>query len=187
MVILVVALGALGLYLALRPRSTRPLEVGDSAAEFTLPLFRNAGTDAATGSDPRPAPAVIRLSDYRHRVVLVNFWATWCPPCVEEAPSLEKFAEQMRTQGITVVGISVDEDANALEKFLDVFRTSFPIARDPQRALATRYGTFKFPETYILDRDGRVAEKIIGAIDWQDSRIVEYVRALAGPSQRASR
>jgi cytochrome c biogenesis protein CcmG, thiol:disulfide interchange protein DsbE len=94
---------------------------------------------------------------------------------------LERFAEQLRPDGTAVIGVSVDQDTDALAKFLAQYHTSFPIARDPDQALAARYGTFKFPETYILDRDGRLAEKIIGAIDWQDPRILEYVRALARP------
>jgi peroxiredoxin len=101
---------------------------------------------------------------------------------VEETPSLEKFAEQMRLRGVTVMGVSVDEDAAALQTFAAEQHLSFPILRDPNQSVANRYGTFKFPETYIIDQEGRVAEKLIGAVDWQDSRIVTFVQELAhGP------
>ena len=184
----VAALMAIGAVLLLRPHQTRPLEVGDSAPNFTLPRLRPAaGSDTAVPVRGQALSPLIRLSEYRHHVVVVNFWATWCPPCIEEAPSLEQFAEQVRPDGTTVIGVSVDQDADALAKFLARSHTSFPIARDPDQALAARYGTFKFPETYILDRDGRLAEKIIGAIDWQDPRILEYVRALARPKESAAR
>ena len=184
----VAALMAVGAVLLLRPHQTRPLEIGDSAPNFTLPRFRPAvGSDTAVPVRGQALSPLIRLSEYRHHVVVVNFWATWCPPCIEEAPSLEQFAEQVRPDGTTVIGVSVDQDADALAKFLARSHTSFPIARDPDQALAARYGTFKFPETYILDRDGRLAEKIIGAIDWQDPRILEYVRALARPKESAAR
>lgn len=151
-------------------RASRPggIEVGQSAPDFTLPAFPSGQA---------------RLHDLRGRVVLVNFWATWCPPCVEESPSLEKFAELMRNQGVEVIGISVDQDPSALQKFIDQFHVTFTIGRDPNQELAHRYGTFKYPETYIVDRDGRVAEKIISAIDWQDPRIIAFVQDLAKPNE----
>ena len=86
-----------------------------------------------------------------------------------------------------MIGVSVDQDQAALEGFVLAHRLSFPVARDPAQVLSGRYGTFIFPETYILDRSGRVAEKIIGPIDWLDPRIIEFVRGLARPSERAAR
>jgi peroxiredoxin len=155
---------------ALLQRPPQPVSRGETAPDFVLPAL-------GSGS--------ISLRDYRGQVVLVNFWATWCPPCVEETPGLEKFAEQMRNQGVTVLGVSVDTDAVALQRFVRQYGLSFPMARDPTQAVASRYGTFKFPETYILDREGRVAEKIIGAANWQDPRIVGFVQQLArGPASR---
>ncbi len=155
------------LSLALRPPPPHPIQVGEAAPDFTLPSL----VQEAQGS--------LRLRDYRHRVVVLNFWATWCPPCVEEMPSLEKFAVKMRGQGVSIIGVSVDQDGAALRKFVVAARLSFPIARDPDQAVASRYGTSKFPETYILDRDGKVAEKIIGALDWEDPRIISFVQSLA--------
>ncbi len=149
-------------------RPQRPVVVGEPAPDFTLPSL---------------AQDSIALSDYRRQVVILNFWATWCPPCVEETPSLEKFSAEMRKLHVAVIGVSVDQDEAALKKFAADYHLSFPIARDPNQALASRYGTSIFPETYILDRNGRVAEKIIGAIDWQDLRIVSFVQTLAGNPQ----
>ncbi len=143
------------------------VEVGQPAPDFTVPGF--------PGGE-------VSLGKLRGRVVLVNFWATWCPPCVEESPSLEKLAAQMRDQGVDVLGVSVDQDAAALQKFIDRFHLTFTIGRDPNQELAHRYGTFKYPETYIVDRDGRVAEKIIGGTDWQDPRMLAFVRSLAHPN-----
>jgi cytochrome c biogenesis protein CcmG/thiol:disulfide interchange protein DsbE len=171
--LILVALVVLGAVLfALRQRDPRPVSVSDAAPDFRL---------ASLESGP------VALSDYRGKVVLVNFWATWCPPCVEETPGLEKFAEQMRDQDVTVIGVSVDEDLSALRKFVAQYHLSYPIALDPDRVTANRYGTFKFPETYILDRDGRVAEKIIGATDWQDPRMVSFVQSLVQGNSQSSR
>jgi len=84
----------------------------------------------------------------------------------------------MRSQGVEVIGISVDQDPAALQTVIDRFHLTFTIGRDPNQELAHHYGTFKYPETYIVDRDGRVAEKIIGPIDWQDPRIISFVESL---------
>ncbi len=153
------------MFLVLRRRPPHPVAVGEPAPDFTLPTL-------AQGS--------LRLRDYRHQVVVLNFWATWCPPCVEETPSLRKFAEQMQGQKVVIIGVSVDQDERTLQKFVADAHLPFPIVRDPDQRVASRFGTYQFPETYILDRDGRVAEKIIGAIDWQDSRMISFVQALAG-------
>lgn len=169
---LVALIFAVTISLALRPRPPHALEVGESAWDFSVPSL---------------ATHPVRLADYRHHVVVLNFWASWCPPCVEEGPSLERFAERMRERGAVVIGVSVDQDDVALQKFVADYHLSYPIGRDPNQALCSRYGTFKFPETYILDRRGRVAEKIVGAIDWDDPRIVTYVQELAHPTEQASR
>jgi peroxiredoxin len=150
--------------LALRLRQPRPVDVGEKAPDFTLAALTRGS---------------LSLHDFGRQVVVLNFWATWCPPCVEETPGLEKFAEQMRMQGVAVVGVSVDQDVEALQTFAAQQRLSFPIGRDPDQSVANRYGTFQFPETYIIDQDGRVAEKLIGPVDWQDPRIIIFVQELA--------
>jgi cytochrome c biogenesis protein CcmG, thiol:disulfide interchange protein DsbE len=152
------------LFFAIHQHSLQPVAIGDTAPDFTLPTLI---------ADPTS------VRDFRGHVVVVNFWATWCPPCVEEVPGLEKFAEQMRDQGVKVLGVSVDRDDETLRRFVAQYRMSFTIARDPEQAVAGRYGTFQFPESYILDRDGRVAEKLIGAVDWQDPRLISFVQELA--------
>lgn len=144
-------------------RGPKVLAVGNKAPNFTLERV-NAGT--------------FTLRDGSHRVTLVNFWATWCPPCVEEAPSLEKFARQMQPLGVRVVGVSVDQNLPDLQKFISSYHLTYPILRDPNQSLAGRFGTHMFPETYIFDRDGRLADKIIGPTDWEDPHMIQFVEAL---------
>jgi peroxiredoxin len=151
-------------YLALRQHRPRPLTIGDRAPDFTVPAFPSGSLD---------------LSKYRQQVVVLHFWATWCPPCVEETPSLEKFAERVQSQGVVVVGVSVDEDREALQEFIRKYGITYAIGLDPDRSLAARFGTVQFPETYILDRQGRIAEKLIGAVNWGDPRIQTFVQELA--------
>jgi peroxiredoxin len=151
-------------FLALRLRQPRPVDIGERAPDFTLPALTQGS---------------LSLHDFSRHVVVLNFWATWCPPCVEETPGLEKFAEQMRLEGVAVMGVSVDQDVAALQTFAAQQQLSFPILRDPNQSVANRYGTFQFPETYIIDQEGRVAEKLIGAVDWQDPRLITFVQELA--------
>jgi peroxiredoxin len=162
LVLLLIVGGAI--FLAWRLRQPRPVDIGERAPDFTLPALTQGP---------------LSLHDFGRQVVVLNFWATWCPPCVEETPGLEKFAEQMRHQGVTVMGVSVDQDGAALQAFVAEQHLSFPILRDPNQSVANRYGTFKFPESYIIDQDGRVAEKLIGPVDWQDPRIITFVQELA--------
>jgi cytochrome c biogenesis protein CcmG, thiol:disulfide interchange protein DsbE len=140
-----------------------PVAIGDSAPDFSVPALSSGSVD---------------LNAYRGQVVLVNFWATWCPPCVEETPSLVAFAQKMKASGVVVLGISVDDDSGALQDFVQRNDISYPVGRDPDRALAAHYGTVQFPETYIFDRRGHLAEKIIGSIDWNDQRIQDFVLGL---------
>ena len=168
-IILLFIAGAVAFYLGYRRNSKSGVEIGEDAPDFTLPGLTQSS---------------LALANYKQKVVVVNFWATWCPPCVEETPSLEKFAAKVQPMGVTVIGVSVDQDRAALEKFVSDYHMSYPIGLDPDRTLAARYGTFQFPETYIIDRNGRVAEKIIGAIDWQDPRILSFVETLAPESAK---
>ena len=166
--ILITILGGAA-YFALRQRQARPLAIGDSAPDFSVPALPSGSLD---------------LKNYRGQIVVLNFWATWCPPCVEETPSLEQFAEKMRDHGVIVLSVSVDENQKALQDFIQEYHISYPVGRDPDRSLAARYGTFQFPETYILDRRGLVAEKVVGATDWDDPRIQNFVLDLARGSNR---
>jgi peroxiredoxin len=139
------------------------IKVGDRAPEVSL-----QSVDGRT----------VSLADYRGKVVLVHFWATWCPPCVEEIPTIERFYQQVMGTGIEVLAVSVDDNANALKTFLEKNKVHFPVLRDPGSATAGSYGTFKFPETYVIGRDGIVRYKVIGPMDWSLRSNVEIIRSL---------
>ena len=159
-------------WLAVRPRAPQPVKMGESAPGFTLPQVPSGK---------------LSLSQFKGQVVVLNFWATWCPPCVMETPSLEQFAREMKSDGVTVIGVSVDKDGQALDKFIKLYHLSYPIVRDPSAGLAHRYGTYKLPETYIIGRDGHVAEKIISNTNWTDPRMIAFVKSLTGAKTQASR
>ena len=114
--------------------------------------------------------------------VLVDFWASWCGPCVDELPSLKQFAQRYAGQDVTVLGISLDEDPDAYEEFLKKYEINFLNMRNPSHSVSDMYGTFKLPETYIISRDGHLLNKIIGPTDWSSQQMLEYVDSLLAAS-----
>ena len=120
----------------------------------------------------------ISLDELHGKVVVLNFWATWCPPCIEEMPSLVEMQQRMKDKGITVLAVSVDVDEDAYRRFLKDHKVDLLTVRDPSHKSSDLYGTFKYPETYIIDRDGVLRRKFIGAVDWNTPEIVEYLTKL---------
>ncbi len=156
------ALGLGALWWALPARqAARPPHVGEHVAPVALP-------DLAGKVRPLPAG----------KVVLLNFWATWCPPCREETPSMVKLYERLKGEGLEIYAVSVDRDDAAVQRFVKRFRVSYPVLRDPQAAAARRFGVFKFPETFIIDRRGVIRYHQIGALDWSDPGVVRALEAL---------
>jgi peroxiredoxin len=141
---------------------TRPGRIGTAAPNFSL-----------QDSDRKVA-----LTQFRGQVLLVNFWATWCPPCQAELPSLINLQERTRAKGVTVLGISIDVDADAYHRFLKERNVNFLTVRDPEQKIADMYGTSGWPETYIVDRDGVLRRKIVGPIDWNSAEINEFLGKL---------
>jgi len=123
----------------------------------------------------------VSLSSYRGKVVMVHFWATWCPPCVEELPTLERLYRASIGKDLEILAVSVDEGgADAVGQFMRKNRFALPVLLNPDQSVARQYGTFKFPETYIVDRDGIVRRKIIGAADWMSPAAQEIIQAMVG-------
>jgi cytochrome c biogenesis protein CcmG/thiol:disulfide interchange protein DsbE len=130
--------------------------------------------DFALTLDGKPA----HLSDLRGKVVLLNFWATWCPPCVEETQSLNQLQRRIAPLGGTVLGVSVDDDPQAYEIFLKTYNITFPTFRDTTKQVPLSYGTSMYPDTYVITRSGRLDRKIVGAQDWNSSDMTAYINAL---------
>jgi peroxiredoxin len=124
------------------------------------------------------AQSKITLSQYRGQVVVLNFWATWCAPCVEELPSLVEMQRRMKAKGVTVLAVSVDVDENAYRQFVKDHNVNLLTVHDPIGKSNQLYGTFKFPETYIIDRNGVMRRKFIGAVDWTDPEIADFLSKL---------
>lgn len=118
------------------------------------------------------------LKDYRGRVVLINFWATWCPPCRDEMPSLNALYEIMDPSRLVILAFSVDQSWDPVRRFMAENHHILPVYADFNRKISTLYGTLKFPETYIIDKKGKVAFKVIGETDWMAPDMLSYLRQL---------
>ena len=141
----------------------RVIQVGDSAPEFSV-----------TADNGR----TVSLNSFGGKVLVLNFWATWCATCMEELPSLDQFQRDFASSGVVVLGVSVDKDEKAYKRFLSRVNVAFLTTRDPESKISADYGTFKFPETYIIGRDGKVLSKIISATNWTDDKMMNYVKSL---------
>jgi thiol-disulfide isomerase/thioredoxin len=116
------------------------------------------------------------LSQYRGQVVILNFWATWCPPCREEMPSMDALQRKFGEQGLVVLAVNVEEnEAAAVSAFLENNAYSFPILLDPEAVAQNAYGVYRFPESFILDRNGVIVDKVIGSRDWMSGSIYKQI------------
>ena len=147
-----------------------PVGVGTVAPDFELPVL-----DGET----------VRLSGLRGKVVLINFWATWCAPCREEMPSMERLYRRLGSDSFEILAVAVDEGGEeAVRRFLEDIPHSYPILLDATsaRRLAARtgqaYGITGVPETFIVDRQGYIIEKVVGPADWSDPTMVAYFEGL---------
>jgi peroxiredoxin len=113
-----------------------------------------------------------RLADLRGRVVVLNFWATWCPPCIDEMPSLQRLHRALADRGIAVLAVSVDERFSDVSAFARKFQLTFTVLHDEGKKVSRKYQTFKYPETYILDREGRLKTKVVGPRDWAAPTVI---------------
>lgn len=159
----------LALFLTGCYHGSKPASIGIPAPDFTI----------------QDSDRSVTLSQLRGKIVVLNFWATWCLPCLEEVPSLVQLQKKFSDK-ITVLAVSVDDDPADYHKFLKDHGIDFLTVREGGTKtdtgvlspVANKYGTYKLPETYIIDRKGIIRRKFIGAVDWRQQEIVEYLSRL---------
>jgi len=152
--------------------STRPeyepvavAQVGDAAPDFTL--------EDTKGNK-------VTLSSLRGKVVLVNFWATWCPPCRAEMPSMEKLNVAMQGDDFVMLAINIEENGrDVIPDFLQKSPHSFSVLYDEKAVVQELYGVYKFPESFVIRKDGVIDDKVIGAIDWAHPETIKYFKELS--------
>jgi peroxiredoxin len=141
-------------------RGARPSRIGKRAPDFTV----SDGTNS------------IHLANYRGKVVLLNFWASWCGPCIQETPALVELHHEH--PDLAILAVSIDEDPGAYQRFLNRFHVDLTTVRDPKQIVAKIYGTDGWPETYIIDRNGIVRRKVVGDPDWSNPEIRAFLQGL---------
>lgn len=139
------------------------IRVGDTAPDFKV----------VTESGRTVTP-----ENFGGKLLVLNFWASWCQPCLQEVPSLEVFSRQFAPEGVVVLGVSVDKNEKLYRQFLKQFPVTFQVARDPSWDIAANYGTFQLPETYIIDSSGKVVQKVIAAQNWMNPDFVQSIKKM---------
>jgi peroxiredoxin len=156
----VIAAIVIGGFLVYQARKAPPLVEGNEAPDFTLPLL-NGGE--------------VKLSDYRGKVLLINIWATWCNPCREEMPSIQRLYQSTRGRPFDILAISIDTRGSTdVAPFVKSLGLTFPILLDADKDVNDLYQTTGVPESFIIDKEGVLRERIIGPLDWSDVSTHEY-------------
>jgi peroxiredoxin len=119
-----------------------------------------------------------QIMDYRGKVTVVNFWATWCPPCVEEIPSLNRLREQMQGQPFELITINYAESAKTIREFMQNVSVQFPVLLDPNGMTAQRWNVIGFPSTFVIGPDGHIHYGVNAAIHWDTQEVVNALKAL---------
>jgi peroxiredoxin len=138
----------------------RVVAAGDSAPEFTI-----------TADNGR----TVSLPNFGGKLLVLNFWASWCQPCAEETPSLNRFAQEYASKGVVVLGVSVDKDPKAYGAFLQRFQPAFLTARETKTH--EDYGTYMYPETYIIDTSGKVLRKYAEPVDFMSPENLSFINS----------
>ncbi|MCB1865501.1 MAG: redoxin family protein [Chromatiales bacterium] len=163
----------------------------DDGAPLALPPRSKFDTALTAIEPPREAPGLaladvdgrpLSLDEFRGEVVLLSFWATWCPPCVEELPSMNRLRARLYERGLRVVGVDVGETAAQMRAFLKRVDVAFPNLLDVEASAAARWNVHAFPTSFVIDRDGRIRYGIVGALDWERAENMGPIEALLDKS-----
>jgi peroxiredoxin len=163
---------ALGIYVFIQwqkpstqNNTSKWVAAGQPAPDFELPLLNGD---------------VVRLDDYKGKIVFLNIWATWCGPCQEEMSSMERLYQQLKDQTFEILAVSIDaQGAPTVAPFVKEYKLNFPVLIDSENKIGRLYKTTGIPETFIIDKNGIIVSKVIGYRNWSDPEVVQTLRDLA--------
>jgi peroxiredoxin len=166
---------AIGLLIALAvginsflPEGIKPVAVGEHTRTFQLPDLQGKLQGLPKG-----------------KVMLLNFWATWCPPCRKEVPSMVDLYEKLKDKGFAIVAVSVDRSRSDVVNFVKTYNMNFTVLHDMDSSVSRQYGVFRYPETFIVDKKGVIRQHLNGAVDWSDKAYISYLeKLLAEPATK---
>ncbi len=145
-------------------QKSEPLKIGSLAPDFTFPDLNDSER---------------KLSDYRGKVVFINIWATWCPPCIYEMPSMQRLYDQLKGEDFEILAISIDAlGKQVVEPFIQKYHLTFPILLDPTGKIKKLYATTGVPESFIVDKNGILVLKVIGPQKWDSEAVLKFFRRL---------
>ncbi len=119
-----------------------------------------------------------KLSSYRGKMVFLNFWATWCGPCRIEMPSMQRVYDELKDEGFVIVAVDLQENRKVVKKFVDQYKLTFPVLLDKKGKVGAIYGARNIPTTYLIDRDGYIIARQIGAREWDTREIQSIFREI---------
>ena len=120
----------------------------------------------------------IALSSLKGKVVLLNFWATWCPPCKAEMPAMNRLYHEIKARGFEIIAVSTDTSLSTIRDYLAKNRVDFPILHDEKKSVSKQYRVFSMPTTFLIDKNGTIVEKFYGEYDWTDSDVRKQIEKL---------
>ena len=155
------------------------LKLNDSSFEFSNQVSLEGDIPAPDFTFPGLDGKKVSLSDYKGKVVLVNIWATWCPPCVKEMPSMEKLYRKFNGKNFEILAVSIDETGlKAVAPFMEKTRLTFPALIDSKGTIKPVYRITGIPESFIIDKQGVLIKKIVGPIDWAAPQVFRFFSSL---------
>ena len=155
------------------------LKLNDSSFEFSNEVAIEDNLPAPDFTFPGLDGKMVSLSDYRGKIVLVNIWATWCPPCVEEMPSMEKLYNKFKEDNFEILAVSIDAPGlKAVAPFMKKSNLTFPALIDSEGTIKADYRITGVPESFIVDKQGILIKKIIGPVNWATPKVYRFFREL---------
>ena len=159
--------------------------LGSSARAATVSTLSPAGGEAAPALVLKDVSGAVHdLARHRGKVVLVNFWATWCEPCREEMPSIQRLKARLEGKPFVVLAVNVDEPDARVRRFIDETRFDLPVVMDPNKTATRGWGVRILPATFIVGPDGRIRYRLVGDLDWSTDAVVEIITKLMDRRER---